>query len=207
MKKIKSYLLLALQENPKLTDGLLLFNKTTGQWEAIDISAIVNLLNVAGEGYSTPGQVRDALRTLVGDDRLSLLDLKDQLDTSGFLLKSELENELNFGEDSTAWNCNDQRILYAKATLTANLVPVFSGHEDGANKLVSRERTYILNVTGTCALTLPKHFFRADQLPDGVSWDAPTKVLTIPGDTGTRWLIWGTLDKTADELMCNIQQK
>ena len=205
--KIQKYSLLELLADPELADGLIAFDKSSGTFKALDINGIVDLLEIAGGSFTTGAQVVAALAVLAGNDRLSYLSLKETPDLSLYLLKSQISADLDWGTDSTAWDCENGLLIYAKAAITADLTPVFSNHEDGANKLISRERTYIWTVNGTCNIDLPKHFFKEADLPDGVAWDDATKLLTITDAANTRYVVWCTLDKVADELICNIQEK
>ncbi|WP_286755514.1 hypothetical protein [Roseivirga sp. UBA838] len=56
----------------KTTDKLIVGNVDTGSAEFVDISALLDLLELSGGGYSTPEAVRDALSSLSGVNRLAV---------------------------------------------------------------------------------------------------------------------------------------
>jgi hypothetical protein len=147
---------------------------------------LINDLVTGGTGKAATAETVKTLKALVD----ALLKLAE-LDT------------LNFGTNTAAWDYNNQVLVKAKATITANLVTIASNDAD------VKEITYILTVTNSPEITLPDHHFTAAEIDllDDVAWDAGTEKLTISNGAATRYIIMGTWDDVALEYICNIQKK
>ena len=165
--KILRYSELPINANLLATDGLIMYNEQTGQWEAVAIGDLVALLNIEGAGFTTAGQVVAALEAVqTPADKLNVAAIDGAATTAevaGKKALSDEDNELNFAA-TNAWNFEGKQSAIFLASLTADLVPVFSG--------MAKLKTAVGEVTVDAAFKITLNAeWRPLQLPDTVTWD------------------------------------